>query len=65
MMGNWLDIRSNGRLMARLDAERRLLEIVRNGEMLLIDLDVFLDAPTAQGGEKPAAPPGPQEFKGG
>ncbi len=48
MMGNWSDVRSaTGRLVARVDAERRLLEIVRNGEQVLLDLDRFVPSPQA------------------
>lgn len=48
MMGNWSDVRSaTGRLVARIDAERRLLEIVRNGEQVLLDLDRFVGSPQA------------------
>lgn len=44
MMGQWHDVRSaSGRLVCRIDAERRLVEIVRNGEEVLVDLDAALD----------------------
>ncbi len=35
----WIDLRSgSGRLLARLDTARGLLEVVRNGERTVIDL---------------------------
>jgi hypothetical protein len=43
MMGQWQDVRGpGGRLLCRIDAERRLLEIARNGEAVVVDLDVWL-----------------------
>lgn len=66
MMGNWTDIRSlNGRLLGRIDSERRLLELVRNGEQLLVDLDHFiLVTPIEQADVAvPPAQVGPQETK--
>lgn len=42
-MGQWRDIVSpSGKLLARIDPERRLLEIVRNQERILVDLDAYL-----------------------
>lgn len=62
MMGKWQDIRSaTGRLMGRIDAERRLLEIERNGDEVLVDLDEILVAGQAGqpgGGEQPGVGPG-------
>lgn len=50
MMGQWQDVRSaNGKLLCRIDAERRLLEIARGDQQALVDLDVFL-AREMQGG---------------
>lgn len=63
MMGNWTDIRSNGRLMARIDTERRLLELVRNGEQLLVDLDTYIGVTTMQATAEQPARPGPNEVK--
>lgn len=43
MMGQWQDVRSaSGKLLCRIDAERRLLEIARGDQQALVDLDVFL-----------------------
>jgi hypothetical protein len=43
MMGQWQDVRTpNGRLLCRIDAERRLLEFARKGNEVIIDLDVWL-----------------------
>lgn len=62
MMGRWQDIRSaTGRLMGRIDAERRLLEIERNGDEVLVDLDEILvtgQAGTPGGAEQPGVGPG-------
>lgn len=66
MMGKWQDIRSaTGRLVGRIDAERRLLEIVRNGDEVLVDLDEILvagegghQAGRPGGGEQPGVGPG-------
>lgn len=64
-MGKWQEIRTvSGRLLGRIDAERRLLEIVRNGDQALIDLDVYLQSSdAAQGGIHLPAAPGPSEVK--
>lgn len=65
MMGKWQDIRTvSGRLLGRIDAERRLLEIVRNGDQALIDLDAYLQetSDATQSGIHPASP-GPSEVK--
>lgn len=52
MMGQWQDVRSaSGKLLCRIDAERRLLEIARGDQQALVDLDVFLaQAREMQGG---------------
>lgn len=43
MMGQWQDVRSaSGKLLCRIDAERRLLEIARGDQQALVDLDAFL-----------------------
>lgn len=65
MMGNWSDVRSpTGRLVARIDAERRLLEIVRNGEQVLLDLDRFVPSLQALSeAERLVGHVGPSEIK--
>lgn len=51
MMGQWSDVRSaSGKLLARIDGERHLLEIVRNGETALVDLDEYLATAASNGG---------------
>ena len=51
MMGQWQDVRSaSGKLLCRIDAERRLLEIARGDQQALVDLDVFLAQETKSGG---------------
>lgn len=65
MMGKWQEIRTvSGRLLGRIDPERRLLEIVRNGDQALIDLDVYLHETSDATQSGIHLPPGPTELKG-
>lgn len=61
MIGQWSDVRSaSGKLLARIDGERHLLEIVRNGETALVDLDEYLagaSTGTSNGGISLGEPP--------
>lgn len=48
---NWVELRDkSGKLLARLEPERRLLEFQRRGELTLVDLARYLEDP-----ERPTA----------
>lgn len=44
----WQEIKRKGKLLARIDTERALLEIVRRGEIEIVDLTKYGLAPARQ-----------------